>query len=83
MKALGQFTNKPYFINSSGRCSKRIIPRIHNLHQFYPYKMQFLQEFGEEKPDRRFQFCEIMTTRIAAEPTLIQNIFFNDERVFL
>ncbi|KAJ8948893.1 hypothetical protein NQ318_005515 [Aromia moschata] len=51
-------------------------------HKFHPYKLQIIQELGDDDPDRRIQFCEIMTHRIFAQPLLIKNICFSDECTF-
>ena len=44
--------------------------------------MQILQELCDDDPDRRIEFCEIMTAKIIAEPRLIKNICFSDECTF-
>ena len=46
-------------------------------------KMSILQELGEDDPDRRIQFCELMTEEIRREPSIIRNICFSDECSFL
>lgn len=41
-----------------------------------------VHELTEDDPDRRVEFCEIMTDRIARHPTYVRNICFSDECTF-
>ncbi|KAL1516361.1 hypothetical protein ABEB36_000280 [Hypothenemus hampei] len=47
--------------------SRESIRKVLKLHK---HKMQILHELHDEDPDRRIEFCEIMTNRIIAEPRL-------------
>ena len=51
-------------------------------HKFRPYKMKILQELGDDDPDRRIPFCEMLTEKIQRQPSLTKNIFFSDECSF-
>ena len=66
---------------ATGLC-RESIRKVLKCHKFYPYKLQILQELSDDDPDRRSQFCEIMTDRIMAEPRLVKNICFSDECSF-
>lgn len=59
------------------------VRRVLTMHKFHPYKMKILQELGDYDPDRRIQFCELMTEEIRREPSLTKNICFSDECSFL
>lgn len=50
--------------------------------QFHPYKMVILQELNEDDPDRRIEFCELISERILRNPALVRTICFSDESTF-
>lgn len=58
------------------------VRRVLKMQKFHPYKMKILQELGDDDPDRRIQFCELMTEEIRREPSLTKNICFSDESSF-
>ena len=44
--------------------------------------MKILQELGDDDPDRRIPFCEMLTEKIQRQPSLTKNICFSDECSF-
>ncbi|KAJ8944596.1 hypothetical protein NQ318_006010 [Aromia moschata] len=62
--------------------SHESVRKVLKLYKFHLYKLQITQELGNDDPDRRIQFCEIMTNRIIAQPLLKKNICFSDECTF-
>ncbi|KAJ8936561.1 hypothetical protein NQ318_017041 [Aromia moschata] len=50
--------------------------------KFHPYKMQYLQCLTEDDPDRRIEFCELMTNRIDNNPSYLIHVCFSDESTF-
>lgn len=44
------------------------------LHKFHPYKLKITQELGDDSPNKRIEFCKIMTNKIIAQPLLIKHI---------
>ena len=55
------------------------VRRVLKMHKFHPYKMKILQELGDDDPDRRIQFCELMTEEIRREPSLQNCRYWSDE----
>lgn len=51
-------------------------------HKFHPYKLIILHELQEDDPDRRIQFCEVMSERIIHNPAYTKTICFSDECTF-
>lgn len=86
IEVLGQFAIDPTLSTRQAAAatglSHESIRKVLKLNKFHPYKMQILQELGDDDPDRRIQFCEIVTARITAEPRLVKNICFSDECTF-
>lgn len=62
--------------------SRESVRKVLKLHKFHPYKPLITQELGDDDPDRRIEFCEIMTDKLIAQPRLINNICFSDECTF-
>ena len=62
--------------------SHESVRKVLKLHKFHPYKLLITQELGDDDPDRRIEFCEIMTDKIITQPRLIKNICFSDECTF-
>lgn len=62
--------------------SRTTVRRVLKLHNFHPYKIHLVQEINEDDPDRRLQFCEIMTDKINTNPNFLFNICFSDECSF-
>ncbi|KAL6263044.1 hypothetical protein P5V15_005864 [Pogonomyrmex californicus] len=70
----------------------RIAPQQHNIDKsvhtilkhvkFHPYKIKLVQEFNDNDPDRRLEFCDLMMERIDADPNFLFNIVFSDEAIF-
>lgn len=69
-------------IRKSSNIPKSSIQRILKKHSFHPYKMHITQELAEDDFDRRLEFCELMTERIAEREHLLENICFSDESTF-
>lgn len=86
IQVLGQFAISPTMslrkaAEETG-LSRESVRKVLKLHKFHPYKLQITQELGDDDPDRRIEFCEIMTNRIIGQPQLIKNICFSDECTF-
>lgn len=62
--------------------SRTSVKKILKRHKFHPYKMKILHELTEDDPDRRLEFCEIMSERITRNPNYLRNICFSDESTF-
>lgn len=62
--------------------SRSSIIRILKAYKFHPYKIKLVQELNEDDPDRRLQFCEVMSQRLIEDPQLLFNICFSDECTF-
>lgn len=60
----------------------RSVHRVLKKNHFHPYKMKMLQELAEDDPDRRMEFCEIMTEKIAQHEDYLRSICFSDECSF-
>lgn len=58
------------------------IQRILKKHHFHPYKIQLVQELNEDDFDRRLQFCEIISERVANNNNFLFNVCFSDECTF-
>lgn len=50
--------------------------------KFHPYKLKHVHELNEDDPDRRVQFCELMTDRLNINEDLVSHICFSDECTF-
>lgn len=53
------------------------------FHKFHPYKSHILQELGDDNPERRIQFCDLMSEKIRAESRLLKNIYINSDCTFM
>lgn len=62
--------------------SRESVRKILKLNKFHPYKLHIVQELGDDDPDRRIEFCELMTQKIVNEPRIVKNICFSDECTF-
>lgn len=62
--------------------SASTVQRLLKKHQFHPYKMQILHQLIDDDPDRRIEYCEIMTERIVQNPNYLKTICFSDECTF-
>lgn len=87
VEVLGQFAIEPTAstrqVSTMTGLSRESVRKVLKLHKFHPYKTQILQELGDDDPDRRIEFCELMTERIRVEPRLLKNICFSDECTFM
>lgn len=86
VEVLGQFAMDPTIsirqaTRVTGLCYESV-RKVLKMHKFRPYKMVILQELTDDDPDRRIEFCEIMTHKITTEPQLVKNICFSDECTF-
>jgi hypothetical protein len=61
---------------------KSTIGKILKKHSFHPYKMHFVHTLSGDDFDRRIEFCEIMTARIAENDQYLHHICFSDESTF-
>lgn len=64
---------KQFAINTTRQVSAKIghhVSRQGRISKFHLYKLQVLQELGDDDPGRPIQFCELMTEKILVEPTL-------------
>lgn len=68
----------------AGDCdvSKSSVLRVLKKEKYHPYKIQMVQELNDDDPDRRLQFCEIVTNRCQQDPMFPKNILFSDEATF-
>lgn len=86
IEILGQFAINPTMSTRGAAratgISREAIRITLKHHKMHPYKLQILHELTEDDPDRRIEFCELMTDRIAAQPELLKNICFSDECTF-
>lgn len=62
--------------------SSATVKRVLKKHKFHPYKIQMVHQLTEDDPDRRMEFCEVMTERIGRQPAYVKNICFSDECTF-
>lgn len=62
--------------------SRASCQRILKAYKYHPYKLQLVQELNEDDPDRRLQFAEEMTNRLANDPNFLYSICFSDECSF-
>ncbi|KAJ8936739.1 hypothetical protein NQ318_016110 [Aromia moschata] len=62
--------------------SATTVKRVLHKQKFHPYKMQYLQCLTEDDPDRRIEFCELMTNRIDNNPSYLAHVCFSDESTF-
>lgn len=62
--------------------SKSSVHRILKEAKFHPYKMQNVQELNEDDPDRRTEFCEIMSQLLIGDNNYLYNVCFSDESSF-
>ncbi|XP_050511562.1 uncharacterized protein LOC126887788 isoform X2 [Diabrotica virgifera virgifera] len=87
IEVLGNFTIEPIAstrqVSAMTGLSHESVRKVLKLHNFHPYKTQILQELGDDDPDRRIEFCELMTERIRVEPRWLKNICSTDECTFM
>lgn len=62
--------------------SRTTVRRVLKHHKFHPYKIHLVHEINEDDPDRRLQFCEMMTDKINTNANFLFNICFSDECSF-
>lgn len=62
--------------------TRETIRKILKKHKFKPYKQKIVHELGEGDPDRRIEYCEVMSEKIIQDPDLIHKTCFSDECVF-
>lgn len=62
--------------------SATTVKKFLKRNKFHPYKMKILHQLIEDDPDRRIEFCEVMTQTIARNPSYLRNICFSDECTF-
>ena len=86
VEVLGQVAINPEVLTrqlaSLTGVSQASVRKVLKKHKFYSYKMKILQELGDDDPDRRIQFCEMLTEKIQRQPSLTKNICFRDECSF-
>lgn len=86
VEILGEFTINPQLsLRQAARntgVSHESVRKVLKKHNFFPYKLQVVQELGDDDPDKRIEFCELMTNLIAREPNTTKNICFSDECSF-
>jgi len=51
-------------------------------HDYYPYKMRFIQELFEDDFDKKIEFCEEMMRRYDGNHQFFNWICFSDEATF-
>lgn len=56
--------------------------KVLKKHKFHPYKVSCHQELFFEDFNRRINFCELFTNRIAQDPNLLRHVCFSDEATF-
>lgn len=69
-------------LSTTSGLSRTSVQRILKTHRFHPYKIHLSQQLNEDDPDRRLQFCEEMTERIANNPNFLYCTCFSDESTF-
>lgn len=69
-------------VAQAANVSARTVQRLLKKNKFHPYKLQILHELVEEDPDRRLEYCEIMSERIVQNPHYLKTICFSDECTF-
>lgn len=70
-------------ISQSSGVSRSSVHRILKTHKFHPFKMTLVQELNEDDPDRRLQFCELLSEHLVNNINLLYNICFSDECTFM
>ena len=65
-----------------GDLSHMSVHRILKEESYHPYKPMYCQLLHEEDPDRRSEFCELMTAKLNEDPAFIRKLKFSDECVF-
>lgn len=63
--------------------SQSSVRRILKGNKFKPFKVKLVQELSEDDYDRRVEFCDVMMSKLDAEPELLNRILFSDEATFM
>lgn len=58
------------------------VHKILKINKLHPYKLKMVHELSEDDPDRRLQFCDLMTERLQQNQIRVSNICFSDESTF-
>lgn len=86
IEVLGQIAADPTLstrrLATVSNIKRSTIQRILKRHKFHPYKIHLVQQLNEDDFDRRLEFCEVMTARIADNGNFLFNICFSDECTF-
>lgn len=65
-----------------GNLSHMSVQRILKEEYYHPFKPIYCQKLQEDDLDRRLEFCEVMTAKLAEDPAFIRKLKFSDECVF-
>jgi len=80
------FIQNPYLcllrkVSQQYNIDHKSVHKILKLIKFNFYKVKFVQEFNDDDPDCRLEFCDLMMERID-DPNFLFNIVFSDEVIF-
>lgn len=62
--------------------SQSLVKKILHKSKFHPYKMKILHQLTDNDPDKRTDFCEMMSERVTHNPDYVKHICFSDESTF-
>ncbi|MVN24218.1 hypothetical protein GO639_03455, partial [Staphylococcus aureus] len=83
MQIIGEMVVNPekftYSVGNVCEVFPSTVWRLLKRNRYHPYKIKMVHQLTEDDPDRRTEFCEIMTETIARHPIYLHNICFSDE----
>lgn len=62
--------------------SSKSVQNVLKRCKFHPYKLKMLHALTEDDPDRRIEFCDLMSVRLNRYPNYHHTICFSDECTF-